>query len=537
MPFPADPFVPGGSEPGAPSPSFVRAGTVRAHPGLGTWGLEMEGGQGHFSPQACAVLGLPGGTRLGLDQFLECFAPECREWLKATFLQCIEEGRCFDAEAEVVRPGGARVWVRLTCEAEWDPSVGCVRLLGAVQDVTPSLQVQADLRESQRALAMLIGNLPGMAYRCRNSVDWPLEFASDGAWELTGHAPAQLVAGTPTYGELVHPDDRDRIWNEVQVALASRRRFQLTYRILTAWGEKWVWEQGCGVFEPDGRVRCIEGFISDVTQAKQVQAEMNRLNRSLEARVRERTAQLEAANEELEAFAYSIAHDLRAPMTSLAGFARLLEQGQAPGAERNTHYLRRIMRNVQQMSELTDALLALARLSGVEIACEPVDMTALAQLALEQLREQDPQRQVEARIAPDMQAWGDRRLLQQVLANLVGNAWKFSREREAVWIEISVSAGEGEQLFHVRDRGCGFDMAHASNLFGAFRRMHAADAYEGTGIGLALVRKIVQRHGGRTWAESEPGLGTTIHFSLPAEHTAAPESTHEGGAAALLARR
>ena len=495
-------------------PQAAAEARVREERSLGTWGLQMESGLGHFSPQACEVLGLPRGTQLTLEQLLDCFAPEQREELRATFIRSIQEGRCFDAQAQVLRAGGARRWVRLTCESDWDPAQGCLHLFGALEDITGQLQVAAELRESRRMMAMLVGNLPGMAYRCANVRDWPLEFASDGAWELTGYTPAQLTAGQPSYGALIHPDDEAAVWNGVQEAIAARRRFQLNYRLRTAWGEKWVWEQGCGVYEPDGSLRCIEGFITDVTHARQAEEELARLNRTLEARVRERTAQLESANAELEAFAYSIAHDLRAPMTSLAGYARVLEQGLTDADTRHAHFLQRIVHNVQQMSELTDALLALARLSGVEIACEPVDLSALAHAVLAQQREQEPGRAVEARIQPAMRAWGDRRLLQQVLANLIGNAWKFSRDRELVWIEVGASTLGGEQVVHVSDRGCGFDMAHARQLFSAFRRVHPD--YEGTGIGLALVRKIVQRHGGRTWAESQAGVGTTIYFALPA---------------------
>ncbi len=492
-----------------------RALRARELPALGTWSWDPEGGQGHCSSQACAILGLPPGARPDLEGLLECFLPESRAMLREAFRGCMQEGGGFDVEAVAMRPGARGVRVRLTCEAEWDAAAGCVRLAGAVHDLTPAAKTQQDLQESRRALEMLLGNLPGMAYRCANAVDWPMQFVSDGAWELTGYRPDQLMAGKPSYSDLMNPAEAAEIWERVQDALARRRRFQLTYRLRTPWGEKWVWEQGCGVYEPDGSVRWLEGFICDVTHAKQVQAELNRLNRSLEDRVRERTTELQTANAELEAFAYSIAHDLRAPMTSLAGFSRLLEQALPDATGRSGHYLRRIAENVTQMSDLTDALLALARLTGVDIQCEPVDLAELAHTAVEHLREQEPNRRVEAAIAAPLPAHGDPRLLQQVLSNLVGNAWKFSRDREVAWVEVAASAIDGEQVFHVRDNGVGFDMAHAGHLFGAFRRLHGAGEFEGTGIGLALVRKIVHRHGGRVWAESEPGVGTTVSFTLP----------------------
>lgn len=510
------------------------AAPLRERAPLGTWSVVLDTGMGYCSPQACAVLGVPRGFAPGVEELLDCFAPESRAGVKRTFLRCIDEGSCFDVEAQVLRPGGDRVWVRLTCEADWDAATGTVRLQGAVQDVTRSVQALEDLGESQRALTMLISNLPGMAYRCGNAKDWPLEFASDGAWDLTGYRPAQLQAGEPEYGSLIHPRDQQRVWLAVQDALDRRERFQLTYRLRTATGQTWVWEQGCGVFRADGSLRCIEGFICDISHAKQIQADLNRLNSTLETRVQERTAQLEAANAELEAFAHSIAHDLRAPMTSLAGFARLLERALPGHDERAPHYLGRIMANVTRMSDLTDALLALARLSGVDILHQPVDLGEQAQVALDLLREQDPGRAVHAVVAPGLQAWGDPRLLQQVLSNLVGNAWKFSREREVIELEVgSGTPGEdGLAVFHVRDRGVGFDMAHAGDLFGPFRRLHASSDFEGMGIGLALVRKIVQRHGGRVWAESSPGAGTTIFFSLPVP----PAGAQSANTAAIAGR-
>src|SRR5205085_2843744 len=175
----------------------------------------------------------------------------------------------------------------------------------AYTDVTP-------LRESQRMLSALMGNLPGMAYRCRNDPQWTLEFASEGAFALTGHRPDMLLSGAIQYGDLIHPDDRQRVWDDVQRAVAADEPFELTYRITAANGkEKWVWERGCGVPGPGGRAGALEGFISDVTETRRAQQEVARLNAELEQRVQQRTAQLEAANRELEAFAYSIAHDLR----------------------------------------------------------------------------------------------------------------------------------------------------------------------------------------------------------------------------------
>jgi signal transduction histidine kinase len=227
------------------------------------------------------------------------------------------------------------------------------------------------------------------------------------------------------------------------------------------------------------------------------------------------SADLTRANEELQAFSYSVAHDLRAPLRGIHGFSQaLLEDYSAKLDEQGQHYLRRVGAAAQHMSQLIDGLLSLARITRGDLRAESVDVTALARAAAERLKAAQPERNVDFAIAEGLTATGDGRLLSVVLDNLLGNAWKFTRDAPRALIEVGCASRDGQPVFHVRDNGAGFDMAFASKLFGVFQRLHRSEEFEGTGIGLATVQRIIRRHAGRIWAEGRVGDGATFYFTL-----------------------
>jgi len=256
----------------------------------------------------------------------------------------------------------------------------------------------------------------------------------------------------------------------------------------------------------------------DNTQRLLAQQALEHLNENLERRVAERTRELAVSNRELESFAYSVSHDLRAPLQVIDGFGKaLLSRHALQLDEQARHYLGRIRDNTRQMGELIDDLLSLARVTRTEIRAERVNLAPKAAQVIERLRQRWPEREVAVEVDEDMSCSGDPRLLAVVLENLIENAWKFTGRTPEARIRIGRKAGEGgDTVIYVADNGAGFDMAYSAKLFNAFQRLHASSDFEGTGIGLATVNRIVTRHGGRVWAESSPGQGATFQFTLKA---------------------
>lgn len=332
--------------------------------------------------------------------------------------------------------------------------------------------------------------IDGRGYRYASTT-----IAGTGGWRLVSSVAEAGLYG-PLGGESA---DRWLVFGSVLVGLVAAVTFALITRRREL-AEAAVYELNQQL---EGRARELQAVAEEVSE----------LNAKLEQRVAERTAELRSSNEELEAFVYTVSHDLRAPLRAMNGFSRLLLDSYQLDA-RGRDWLFRVRAGAQRMGTMIDELLRLAHLSRVELRHERVDVTGLARGFASELRSAEPQRNVEFVIPENLTASGDPDLLRIVLENLLANAWKFTSTHEQATIEVGVREHDGDTAFFVRDDGVGFDMAYAAQLFKPFQRLHRAAEFDGHGIGLAGVQRIVTRHGGRIWADAKPDRGATFTFTL-----------------------
>jgi PAS domain S-box-containing protein len=394
-------------------------------------------------------------------------------------------------------------------------------LRAVVTDISALKAAEAVLRERvdlEERLTKFAANAPGaiFQYRLRPDGSSTFPYTSVGIQALFGLAPEELARDASALVARIHPDDQERL-------IASRQESQ---RTLSSWrdehrvqhpqtGEIWVELRATPEREADGSVSWY-GFVADITERKRAEQMVQNLAQTLEQRVSDRTAELSASNRELASFSYSISHDLRAPLRALDGFSYLLaEECNEQVGERGRDYLHRIRQASQHLGNVIDDMLDLASVGREPLKRGTVDLSGLADKIAQELQSQSQQRQVEWVIADGLVARADPRLMSILLGHLLGNAWKFPGEQDHAHIELGRCVAHPTQAFYVRDNGVGFDMAYAHNLFQPFQRLHQPARFDGTGIGLAIVQRIIYRHGGRIWAESSVGHGTTFFFTLP----------------------
>jgi len=357
------------------------------------------------------------------------------------------------------------------------------------------------------------------------------EIGSVGTWELDilknkliwtdqNYRNFGVPIGSPLTYEIflncIHPDDRDYVNTEWMAAIKGKP-YDIEHRIMVDGKVKWVREKADVTFDKEGKATRAIGFTQEITELKQAEQELRKYREHLEELVTQRTAQLEVANKELEAFSYSVSHDLRAPLRAICGFSNVfLEDYHNKLDDEEKRLLNIIRENAKNMGDLIDDLLVFSRLGRSFMKSSKTDMIQLAREVIKQHESFAPERKMEIIIGDLPPAFGDRAMIRQVFTNLISNAFKFTRTRDPAVIEIGSLVEGNFNIYFVRDNGVGFEMKYKGKLFGVFQRLHSSKEFEGTGVGLAIVKRIVDRHGGRVWAESEINNGSTFYFTMPA---------------------
>jgi len=418
-----------------------------------------------------------------------------------------------EAAAEVAHNGGIRTFeysLRISDAARWfearmvaAPHGGTISV---VREITDRKRAELKLAESELRFRTMADSAPVMLWM--SGTDSLCEFFNAQWLEFTGRTMEQEAGNG--WAEGVHAEDFQRCMHVYLDSFVARLSFRMEYRLRRADGEyRWILDQGLPRYGPEGRFAGYIGSCVDITELKELQHE-------LDARVRQRTEQLATAVEELEAFCYSVSHDLRAPLRAIDGFSQaLIEEYDAKLDPTGRNYLSLVSQGARRMSRLIDDLLKLSRLGRSALRPGPLNLSELAREVAEQFTMSEPDRQVTWRIEDGIEAVGDASLLRAVLENLLGNAFKFTARSAEPVIRFGCATQGAQSVYFVEDNGVGFDMDYAGTLFGPFRRLHTEAEFAGNGVGLASVQRIIHRHGGRIWAEAEVGKGAKFFWTLP----------------------
>lgn len=516
---------------------------------VGFFELDLTTKEFRLSPEALKQLGYTAEVMAGkVEEWLHEIHPDDLPAVQAIFTEIMQTKESeFDLEFRLRHRDGSYRWLLTHSLIQKDEKGLPVKLLGSSIDITRRKENEAILSASERRFRSLAESSQDyiMVYdrACRHIYENPAGL------KVAGMAPEDIIG--KTHREAGFSDELSELWEgDISSVFQTGTGTQRLFEWESVQGTVYLDWRLSPIFDEQGEVELVLGISRDITAIKKaeaeivaaqdelkrllleadqsrrallslvedqvrVQAEIRKLNTELEQRVKDRTARLEAANKELEAFAYSVSHDLRAPLRALDGFSsELLDSYSDLLDAQGRHYLRRIKEASNRMSDLINDILNLSHVSRAQLTPQSVDLSQLAKESANELKSLYPETSFEFNIAPSLPAQGDANLLRLVIENLMSNACKFSSRSPHPQVIVDM-VQQGENLvYYVKDNGTGFDMAYADKLFVPFQRLHRNEEYPGTGIGLVIVQRIVTRHGGRVWTEASPGNGATFYFTL-----------------------
>ncbi|MGH8017215.1 MAG: PAS domain-containing protein, partial [Opitutaceae bacterium] len=451
--------------------------------------------------------------------WVESIHPQDRERVRAEFDSRAELG-LYDTDYRVVRPDASIIWIRDRGFPVHDDRGELLYIAGIAEDITERKQMERSLRANEALFRQLAESLPHLVWAART--DGRYEYLSHRWADYTGVDSAKHL----DFGWLdqIHPDERLSVADAWSDAVKRGMSFAAEYRIRRADGVyRWFESRAVPLLDDSGAITRWFGSNIDVHDARTMTGELQKLNAELEERVGQRTSELAAANRELEAFSFSVSHDLRAPLRTIDGFSdALIEDHGDTLPDEARRFLHLIRQGSQRMAALIEDLLAFFRLSRQNLSRQSVHMQRIVNEVIEELRPEIGNRAVELEIGVLPRVEADPKLARLVWLNLLSNALKYTRPVEHPHISISSHLLNGARVFEVADNGTGFDMAYADRLFGVFQRLHSDEQFEGTGVGLAIVQRIIHRHGGRIWAKAAVNEGARFSFTLEPGSSPAP---------------
>jgi PAS domain S-box-containing protein len=420
----------------------------------------------------------------------------------------------YEEEGWRLRKDGTRFWANVVITRLNDLNGKLIGFSKVTRDLTERRMNEEALRQSEERFRLLVESVKDYAIIMLDPrghiVSW-----NAGAQRIKGWNVDEIIG---RHFSLFYPPEdikADKMDHELETATHEGRFEACGWRVRKDGSRFWANVIITALRDEQGVLRGFGKVTRDISEHKAADDALKQAHEALEERVQERTRLLESAIKELETFSYSVSHDLRAPLRSMDGFsAALLKNYSDRLDDRARNYLSRIRGSSQRMAQLIDDLLNLSRLGRQEMHKEKVDMTALAQKVMDDLRHAEPKRRVEFAVQPGLAAWGDPNLLKIVLENMLGNAWKYTSRREQAKIAFGANTTKDKTVFYIRDNGAGFDMSFADRLFIPFQRLHGPNEFSGTGIGLATVKRVIQRHGGDVWGHGELEAGATFFFTL-----------------------